>query len=157
MGYSLRIGNAVLEECSPSDYDGMFIARYRAEGASHPEAPAFGEPTDYTSQRWPSYSNWAEFGRETGLTDLFFGEEGIMREHPGCFLLTNDHLLQVREAMEQRKLATGGKPPGFLDYDEETNQEVDNGKDPQLARLVWLEYWMAWALANCERPALENS
>lgn len=158
MGYNLSIGNAVLEEADPSEYDGQFCARYRVKGVRHETAPAFGEPTDYTNQRWPSYSGWAEFCKETGLHGLFFDNyAGIMREHPGCFQLTEDHLRQVREALEQRKQATGLRPPGFFDYDEETQQEVDNGKDPQTARLVWLEYWIAWALANCARPAIENS
>ena len=26
-----------------------------------------------------------------------------------------------------------------------------------LARLIWLEFWMRWALKNCETPAIENS
>jgi hypothetical protein len=158
VGYNLKIGNAVLEEVDPDDCDGKFCAKYLIEGAHHDGAPAFGEPTDYTNQRWPSYSAWADFCKETGLHALFFDKyDGIMREHPGCFKLTEDHLGQVREALERRKQTTGGRPPGFYDYDEETQQDVDNGNDPQTARLVWLEYWMAWALEHCERPAIENS
>ena len=33
----------------------------------------------------------------------------------------------------------------------------DEGKyDYQLARLLWLEWWVEWAIENAGRPAIEN-
>lgn len=153
MGYTLKIGNAkpVTDEYS---FD------WEVESARHDDAPAFGEPTDYTNARWPSYSAWADFCRDTGLYDMFLDKEedyALIANHPGIAPINAGHLARVQAAIVQRKLATGDKPPGFWDYDKETNKEIDNGKDYQLVRLLWLEYWMKWALANCEHPAFQNS
>lgn len=45
----------------------------------------------------------------------------------------------------------------FYDEATKTSTTPDEGKyDPYLARLIWLEWWMTWALDNCETPAIEN-
>lgn len=154
MGYSITIGNAVPEGLDPDD-DRLEIS-YTVEGAKHDNAPAYGEPTDFTNERWPSYTVWSDFAKEVGLYDFFFDKsEGLMRSHPGCFRLSEIHLKAVQFAIEKRKMQTKGKPAGFLDYS--SGCEVDNGNDPQLARLTWLEYWINWALKNCAMPAIENT
>lgn len=153
MGYSLTIGNAVLGEPCPDTH----VWSVDVEGFSHPDAPAFGEPTDRTSQRWPSYSGWTDFCTEVGLTKLFYDKEcGLLSRHPGTFGLTQGHLKTVTEALERRRAVNGGKEPGFPDETPD-GELVENGKDGQLARLVWLEYWVRWALENCERPAIRNT
>jgi hypothetical protein len=153
MGYNLTIGNAVLGEACPDTH----VYSVDVDGASHPDAPAFGEPTDGTSQRWPSYSGWSEFCKEVGLTELFYDREcGLLSRHPGTFALTQGHLDTIAAALKHRRATNGGKEPGFPDETPE-GELIDNGKDGQLARLVWLEYWVRWALENCERPAMRNT
>ena len=153
MGYNLTIGNAVLAEPDP-DTNEYFV---EVEGFEHPEAPAFGEPTDHTSERWPSYSGWHDFCDEVGLRELFYDEEkGLLAHHPGTVALNRDHLVVIEAALKRRRATNGRKEPGFPD-ETPAGELIENGKDPQLARLVWLEYWVRWALENCERPALHNS
>jgi hypothetical protein len=90
------------------------------------------EPSEDFSNRYPNRS------------------EPIIASHPGYSVLTNDDLAIVKSArIEREKL---GKEPGFWD-----NDNVDNGKDPILARLLWLEFWIDWALTNCKIPILENT
>lgn len=133
MGYAIKIGNAVIAACDPEDYDGELRAEFHVEDVVLDEAPADGSPTDYSNRRWPSYSGWSDFCDSTGLTYLFLSKEcGLMREHPGCFLIKPEHLETVKEA---EPLATG----------------YNRG------RWEWLVYWMDWALKNCETPAIENS
>ena len=153
MGYNLTIGNAVLGQPYPETNE-YFVD---VEGFEHPEAPAFGEPTDHTSERWPSYSGWYDFCDEVGLTEVFYDAEGgLMKSHPGTAALTRDHLAVIEKALVRRRAMNGGKEPGFPDETPE-GALVENGKDPQLARLVWLEYWVRWVLENCERPAMRNT
>jgi len=56
MGYTLRIGEL--------GDDG------EVETVRHDDAPAFDEPTDYTNDRWPSYTAWWGFVRACGLDAL---------------------------------------------------------------------------------------
>lgn len=155
MGYTITIGNA---EPKFSKDDGDLCAKWSVPLVRHDEAPAFGDPTDHENQRWPSYSAWAESMSALGLYDLFLArDEGLMSPHPGCKLITAEHLEQVRSAVAKRSVTNGGKPAGFFGYDTRTHTQLDNGNDPDLARGVWLEYWMDWALKNCETPAIENS
>jgi hypothetical protein len=68
MGYTITIGQADIEW----DCDRVTII---AQSRYNDRAPAFGEPTDYTNSRWPSYSGWGNFCRALGLMDLFFGNQ----------------------------------------------------------------------------------
>ena len=152
MGYSIKIGNAVPE--FGKDYDELW-ARWKVTGASDTNAPTFinDEMTGSTSQRSPSYSGWADFCRTVGLHDLFFEKYGgLMSQHPGCKILKQEHLDIVQTALIKYQASTD-KKPGFIDWGEPDTGEYD----PHLARIMWLEWWMRWALANCETPAIENS
>ena len=144
MGYNITIGNAKPHHDTE---DGILSASWRVEDVKNDAAPAFGEPTDFTNSRWPSYTAWADTCRALGLHDLFFKEyEGLMAEHPGCKLLLPEHLVQIEGALNVRKAKNGGKAAGFED-----------GQDYDLARGEWLLYWVKWALDNCETPAIENT
>lgn len=162
MGYSITIGNAKPEF---NKDDGELWARWTVDGMALPEAPTFpnDEMTGNGNGRSPSYTGWAEFCDAAGLTTLFLEKwEGLMSQHPGCKMLQKEHLLQVQAALEKWK-RTATKPPGFEGwgkFNEETKQweTPDQGKyDHILARLIWLEFWMKWALENCETPAIENT
>lgn len=164
MGYSLTIGE--LKVCYDNDEECPTVD-CSARGFSHDEAPAFGEPTDKTSSRWPSYSGWAEFCRFTGLYDLFYGkneqkettrDDALLSQHPGCVPLTEKHRREVNAAYEAFKIKypnavpTYGNIKSMLDAD--PNNPDENG---QMCRLVWLHYWVNWALDNCKKPVFANS
>jgi hypothetical protein len=152
MSYSLTIGNAYLA----GPYRDSIKYYIDVQEFSHPEAPAFGEPSDHRSSRFPGYTTWSDFCNEVGLTELFFDEEsGLLANHPGTCALTESHLAEITGALERRRASNGGKAPGFKEQTQDGHFK-DVGKDPQLARLVWLEYWVRWALQNCERPAFGN-
>lgn len=146
MSYSIHIGNATSEF---SKDDGYLSARWVVEPATHPAAPTFpnDDMTGNSNSRHPSYSAWDDFCRATGLHDMFFGEEneGLMREHPGCVMLTEMHAQTITAALAAYQ-SEATKPPGFTD-----------GHSPHLARILWLEFWVRWALENCETPAIQNT
>ena len=139
MGYSLAIG----ELTSIIDDDNGEERPY-VECVKHDDAPAFDEPTDYTNQRWPSYTSWADFAEGVGLSDLLL--DTLIPEHPGIAPILPEHLDMVKRAtlkMKQRFKGIGaadGSDEGWW-----------------LMRLVWLEYWMKWALENCKQPTFYNS
>ena len=120
MGYTLRIGEFVVSG-----------TELTVESVRHDDAPAFDEPTDYTNDRWPSYTAWWGFVRECGLDALFKNE--LLAEHPGVCPLRPEHL-QAFERVNRRNL-----------------DEFDRN------RLTWLIYWTRWALANCKKPTFYNS
>lgn len=161
MGYTFKIGNAVPEF---SKDDGYLSARWVVEPMRRDDAPTFphDEMTGNGNDRSPSYSAWSEFCKATGIYDVFYDERGHLHAgHPGCVMLKRSDLERVKEAREAWQ-KTSTLPPGFEGwsvYDEATKTSTtpDEGKyDYQLARLIWLEWWMAWALDNCETPAIEN-
>lgn len=152
MGYDIYIG-------SPVEYiewvdshiapDGTEVKNYALYDGIvkeyHPAAPAFeGDGLSaHRNGRHPSYGGWAEFAQVSGLDDLFFDEEnGMMVEHPGIVYILPDDYAQVRDALARWKQAHPGASPGFMD-----------GEDPILARLIWLDWWMYYALGKYGKRA----
>ena len=147
MGYYIAIGNAVPKFDKD---DGELYARWVVEETSNENAPSFiGDVcTENRNIRLPSYTGWGEFCDKVGLTELFYDRyEGLFRQHPGCVMITQEHYQTVVDALEEYQKHTK-RPPG---YDEFGNYDYN------FARLMWLEYWMKWALENCETPAIFNS
>ena len=147
MGYYIAIGNAVPDF---SKEDGCLYACWVVEKTVNGDAPRFigDECTGKRNIRLPSYTGWSEFCEKVGLHDLFFKQyEGLFRQHPGCVMITQEHCQTVVGALEEYQ-KHAKRPPG---YDAFGNYDYD------LARLMWLEYWMNWALENCETPAIYNS
>lgn len=132
MGYNIAIGNAVVE--ADKAYFPELHAAWTVKVVEHENAPAFGEPTDYSNARWPSYSGWAGFLRATDLEDWW---KKVAEQHPGCYGLEQEDVDTVAEAMKK-----------YVKSDEE---------DWNYNRLVWLDYWVRWAVENCETPAIENT
>lgn len=144
MGYSIRIGNRV-----DADADGKECGfEFMIEDAESPDAPKFDgdETTGQTNRRLPTYGAWTEFAADVGLTAFFFDKEkGLMRDHPDVQLLTPEHLVTVRASIGLWG-ARHRKPPGW-----------GHGQDGHKARLLWLEWWIDWALRTCAVPAFGNS
>lgn len=165
MGYNLTIGEAVIED------HGDLEVRVGAEGFEDADAPDHDKYVGKTSSRSPGYSAWSEFCKEAGIEVLFYGsgwdrdarrygncpdgyhrETPILAEHPGCQKLCQGDLDVVRAAREKREKNNGCRLAGFWEDD-----GIDNGTDPTLARLLWLEFWIEYALKHCKIPVIQNT
>lgn len=145
--YTICIGNAMIEQ----NLDGIqLLAEWVVDVVTNDRAPEFpnDQLTGKSNVRMSGYSAWEDFCKKTGLYRLFYGDEGLIA-HPGCAKINKGHVSAVRIALLQRhehRLKNGiVLRPGF---------GAEN--DYTLARLLWLEYWMTWAVENCEIPAIEN-
>lgn len=139
MGYDIRIGLKMTRD----DGSAFVVDEVNLS------APAFSGDDDchHRNVRSPSYVAWSNFAGATGLGDLFFAPgAGLLANHPGLVDLTPEHLAAVRAALS-RHVGDGlpERAPGFGD-----------GLDYTLARLLWLEWWMAWALDQPHPSAVEN-
>lgn len=151
MGYTFTIGNAVpkfSKDCFPD-----LEAYWDIDGLTRDDAPSFPNDTDQRNMRSPSYSVWHNFCKNTGLYQLFYNEDGnLWANHPGCVGITKEDADIVSAALAKYKL-TATLPPGF---EEGWNHTGPANYDYDLARLIWLEWWMRWAVENCETPAIQN-
>jgi hypothetical protein len=145
MSYDIYIGNAEVEELEEDDVS----YQIRVNRITLPDAPTFpgDEMTGNGNSRHPGYSQWSEFCRKSGLYNLFFDkEDGLMQSHPGNTALNESHSKVIEQALADWKEDHPNATPGF-----------DNDlHDPILARLIWLDFWVKWALKNCEHPAIWN-
>lgn len=163
MGYTLTIGNAVPQPPDPRDGDeGMF--GWTVENLILPEAPApDNDMNKHANYCWPSYSVWADFAQAVDLYALFFDKDfGLIRRHPGIVPLLPHHRTEVAEALAAFRAAHPTAVPRFADpkpdgHPFDVVENPMNGPNAILARLVWLDWWIGWALDNCEHPAFENS
>jgi len=159
MGYTLTIGQLTTE----IENEGLeSYIRNDAEAARLDNAPAYGEPTDFTNSRWPSYSSWADAMRYVDLYDLFFNKEtGLIRQHPGCVPLVKEH----KEIIDAAYTAFYKKYPNAkAGYSPKINEHERIFEDPDwpmynnmATRLEWLKFWVDWALENCSKPVFYNS
>lgn len=152
MGYSLTIGEAVLGKIGDDEWGAGYVY-VTAEEVHHDDAPAFGEPTDYKNERWPSYSSWADFADFAGLTDILFDPTSpgnIRGGHPGHFLITEKFKADVDAAMERYMKKYPDAVPTYKDFENRRH-------DGELCRFVWLQYWTDWALENCKNPIFLNT
>ena len=147
MGYSLIIGERLKVSETEFDEDYTYIT---AEDVKLDNAPAFGEPTDYTNERWPSYSAWHDFCKVSGLFDLFYEENGHLRGgHPGLFTIDNEFKDKVDWAHKRLKMQ--------YKTIEESADIFDTEIGAAYARVQWLKFWTDWALENCKNPVFVNS
>lgn len=145
MGYTLMIGEYAPEFI---DEDGQTCILQACRKERHEGAPAHGEPTDNTNERWPSYTTWLEFSRFMKLQPLF---AELLREHPGCVPLVLRHKRAVDAAVQRMQWEYPDMEPGF------STGYSEGDPRPYLARLSWLSYWIDWALENCQHPVFYNS
>lgn len=165
MSYDIYIGEALLRVPSADSAEEWADTALNAHVLPHVEegAPSFpgDSMTGRENHRHPAYGAWDEFLRQVGLYALFKDDdEGLMRHHPGCFLLRPRDLVAVRSALESwkaRAWPTEERIPGWdPKFKLGDSGEPDPRYDAILARLIWLEWWFAWALNNCRVPAIYN-
>lgn len=167
MSYDIYIGNTEMqliedeEEVTPYSrfVDGK-IRYYEpvVNEIRQPDAPTFpnDDMTGNSNNRHPGYSQWSEFLRIAGLYDLFFNRRtGLMRQHPGHAELQECHAQAIEQALMRWKASHPDAQPGFEAFSwGEDVPEV--GYDSILARLIWLDWWVKWALEHCEHAAIYN-
>lgn len=147
MSYCIYIGEAVVRR--PEDWESenttapeLYVVVEEMERTDAPYSP---DASGYTNGRHPGYSSMKEWTEAVGLYDLFFDKEsGLMRQHPGCFALTREHLARITTARER--------------WAKEHPETVDPNYEHHFMylRLVWYEWWVKYALKNCQRPAIYN-
>lgn len=137
MRYSITIGEKIKEN-----------GRVSAQGVKLKDAPAFGEPTDYTNSRCPGYVQWDKFLNFVGedLRRLMF--EGLMPKHPGFKRIKPEHYIKLKSIITEFKSKYPNAIPSYA---------TDKEEDGAMVRLTWLEYWIKWALENCKTPIFYNS
>ena len=161
MSYDIYIGNAELDYCAEDDYPYVDV---QVAEAKHPDAPTFpGDGmTGNGNSRHPGYSAWADFTKKTGIHELFYDEnEGLLRPHPGTRVLLPKHVQAVEVARKAWEKSHPDSKPGWCccqKCDSFMREKHDEHRDLDafLARLLWLEWWMKWAIKNCQRPAINN-
>lgn len=168
MSYSIFIGEGVVGTVHRKELaTGFNRVRVEVDEIQRDDAPLFpGDPfTGRTNGRHPSYAGWDIFCRKTGLHKLFFDKSGgLMREHPGCVELSAKDAKIVKDALLKWKKQHPKAKPGWCECGEteECGAPFQRTKpnhvklDGMLARLIWLDWWITWALKNCEVPALYN-
>ena len=159
MGYTLEIG----ELKTSIDYEGLeSTIRNSAKGVSLKDAPAFGELTDNSNSRWPSYTAWHNFARFADLEDFFYSKEtGLLREHPGCFPLVKEHKEIIDKAYTNFYKKYPNAKAGYSSKVNEKEGIFEDKNWPEenayAVRLEWLKFWVDWALINCKNPVFYNS
>lgn len=154
MGYSIRIGEAFTVVNS----DG--ILEHDVVPETHLAAPAFGEVTDRENKLLPAYGSWLKIVAFCGLEELFWNAvTGLMREEGNPVLLVADHLNIVEEAIEKLRAQYPDAIPRLgREYPESPDEAflLDDGliEDESLARILWLQYWIRWAIDNCQEPVI---
>ena len=142
MGYTLGIG-----EKYKYKEDGDFF--YNTKEVRLDNAPAFGEPTDYTNRRWPSYTAWSDFARFFDMNDWFYNKKsGVLKNHPGYVPVTEGMVRYINEKYESVKR----RYPNI-----KASYGTDKDEDKYFCRLEWLKFWLNWAYENCEDPIFYNS
>lgn len=147
MGYNIYIGEAEIAAPS-SDTRYSTELSVRVKTASHPNAPEFdGDRLNgKINSRHPDYGAWMDFCLAADLHEMFFDADiGLFARHPGCCLVTPRHVARVGAAIDRWRSMYPDAAPGFV-----------GDQDPTLARLLWLHWWMTWAVASCKVPAIQN-
>ena len=178
MGYHLAIGESVVDWSED-------MVRIDVDAVKIDDAPAFGEPTDHTNTRWPSYTSWANFCREMDIQDVVLnrrngGEDEIelpdgsfvgclMPSHPGVAPVTAKHVEYIEQKVNEYKAKhpehraqfpkpkPDAKPIGGTGVFMEEDYDPDPRNDGNLCRAEWLLFWLKWAVENCKKPVFFNS
>lgn len=174
MSYNIYIGNAEIDYDNGLNEGEWPRVRVTVNEVEHPAAPVFenDDMTKNSNNRHPGYSSWGDFIDKTNLSGVFWGDDGLMSTHPGIKPLNETHYQAIHAALETyRATLSEDTKPGFLNnfkYNVDgkisglmTDEEFEAYRiamkvDAHLARLIWLEWWVRWALDNCQYPAIYN-
>jgi predicted HicB family RNase H-like nuclease len=163
MGISIRIGEAVLKERDwyEDDNDDIYFCYYDVDDMCLDEAPDLlnDDFVRNSNCRLPSCTAWVEFTKETGLYEFFFNKEtGLFSPLYGCAAFDKKDVEVVQQALKARQQYADehGLVPGFEPGDPEERKNFKIKIDPTLLRLIWLEFWMNWAINNCKNPAITS-
>jgi len=170
MSYDIYIGNAVVKSAwtGGGEYEDEPFAEWVVEPLELPGAAPFkDDATGYGNHCHPGYHQWDQAMRSCGLHTLWFGNDpiersGLLKSHPGITPLTPGHLAIVETAYQSYCAKHPDAKPGGCSCKacEPWQSDPDVPHDPQadfnLVRFDWMLFWMRWALANCERPAVYN-
>lgn len=155
MGYTLRIG-----ELDASD---DWLTVYSVE-ADCPLWPGGEEIPGRRNRLSPSYSVWAASMASAGLESWWraYTSDEIV------YAITPTDAATVRAALAAYLAAHPGCTPGWCEGSPECDAAYSERerartrtticplcrRDATAARLYWLDYWLHWALATCQRPTL---
>lgn len=145
MGYTLKIGQAITYTDPETG-----VERIDCEKVFMEDAPAFGEVTDHTNVRMPSYSAWEDLAIASGLYDFFFDPGyGLLNTPDGVTVLSIVH----KTAIDLACADYAQKHPTLFSVKNEASLSVE---DYHFERLRWLKFWIDWALKNCSSAVFVN-
>lgn len=174
MGYNIYIGKKIFDE----KFFNKNLKEYINDGYSQDDAkerayifslsvkdeylenaPAFGEPTDYTNSRLPGYQTWHNFVNASGIFNLFYGKHGAFKNHPGEFLITYEWLEQLNKKYKRFKMQYKGCISSFEDNAVNSDKKiyVEDGYmtvNHVLCRFEWLVFWCNYAFNNYGNDAI---
>lgn len=145
------------EKCWHDEIDGWSVDR-----THHPGAPVFNndEATEpLANWRYINIPVWHSMAEECGITAwLSDRQTGLLAESQTDVVrpLSEDDFGIVNNAYLLRSAFREGKPGWDAEFDEEELGQVplNTRHDEYLARLMWLRFWIRWALDNCEEPSV---
>lgn len=174
MGYNLTIGKKYFNKSMYEDVYNDYIEdgeteeqarewakawKYRAESEHHDDAPAFGEPTDYSNDRWPSYGSWFDFCEAAGVTQFIFDDQrrSLRGGHPGYFVMDKTFAQKINAAYKMFSIKYPDAVPTFDDTHPNADKVCFPYNTPQnhtKARFVWLNYWVQYAVKEYGEDAI---
>lgn len=143
MSYSIYIGERTTVESSDGEIE------TDVEQVENKEAPYFSD-SGYENSRHPGYGQMHEFCKMADVLDLWYGNDGFLKQHPGFKELKQNHLDVMKSALKSWQEKYPAAKAQMID---ESPTVVQDGI---LARLVWYVWWMEWALNNCKDPVVAN-
>ena len=169
MGYTLTIGQKIknnniqdiIDDAKEDGYEPDIESReFEAKTESSDNAPAFGEPTDYMNQRWPTYTSWYTFLYTAELNNIFLDDNDRLKgEHPGYINITEEIYNEIKEKYTLFKMRYRTAVPSF-DIESEQNVYSEGYKSPAnhvLARFEWLIYWLDYSMKKYDEVVLSNT
>ena len=152
MGIWIEIGNAELEYNQADSHVAVAVNNVTCD-----DAPDF---TDKSNVFEMSYASFDNFVKKAGIhsymtgrldTDNSFdesgrGDFGIVENHPGeVTIAQRDVDFWHRKVKAYRDMNPNLKAEYYKSWESAV-----------LAHMMWFEFWVQWAVENCERPAIVN-
>jgi len=155
MGYNLYIGKKYVDQVLLQEYiddgydkDEAEDLSTKAKGEYRTDSPSFGEPTDGSNERWPSYSGWHDVCKGANLMDLFYDGGTLKGGHPGYFQITEEWLNELNARIEVFESIYPQCTPSYDETLESAKVFTMESKQPVnfiLCRTEWLKFWCNYA------------